>query len=71
MTLLCRTYYPELRYYMFMGCGSEENFGTEKMAQQLKDLGIKLDVYVSPGTHHEWLTWRRCFKEFVPHLFKW
>ena len=58
-------------HYMFMGCGSEENFGTEKMAQQLKDLGIKLDVYVSPGTHHEWLTWRRCFKEFVPHLFKW
>ena len=33
-------------HYMFMGCGSEENFGTEKMAQQLKDLGIKLDVYV-------------------------
>ena len=57
-------------HYMFMGCGSEENFGTEKMAQQLKDLGIKLDVYVSPGTHHEWLTWRRCLKEFVPHLFK-
>ena len=49
----------------------EYNFGTEKMAQQLKELGIKLDVYVSPGTHHEWLTWRRCFKEFVPHLFKW
>ena len=57
-------------HYMFMGCGSEENFGTEKMAQQLKDLGVKLDVYVSPGTHHEWLTWRRCLKEFVPHLFK-
>ena len=56
--------------YMFMGCGSEENFGTEKMAKELKDLGIKLDVYVSPGTHHEWLTWRRCLKEFVPHLFK-
>lgn len=56
--------------YMFMGCGSEENFGTEAMAKQLKDLGVKLDVYVSPGTHHEWLTWRRCLKEFVPHLFK-
>ena len=56
--------------YMFMGCGSEENFGTEKMAKELKDLGIKLDVYVSPGTHHEWLTWRRCLKEFVPHLFR-
>ena len=26
-----------------------ENFGTEKMAQQLKELGIKLDVYVSPS----------------------
>ncbi len=56
--------------YMFMGCGSEENFGTEAMAKQLRDLGVKLDVYVSPGTHHEWLTWRRCLKEFVPHLFK-
>ena len=38
--------------------------------RRLKDLGIKLDVYVSPGTHHEWLTWRRCLKEFVPHLFR-
>lgn len=56
--------------YMFMGCGSEENFGTEKMVSDLKDLGIEVDFYESPGTHHEWLTWRRCLKEFVPHLFK-
>ena len=55
---------------MFMGCGTEENFGTGKMVQQLKDLGIKLDFYQSQGTAHEWLTWRRCFKEFVPHLFR-
>lgn len=56
--------------YMFMGCGSEENFGTEKMVSDLKDLGIEVDFYESPGTHHEWLSWRRCLKEFVPHLFK-
>ncbi len=56
--------------YLFMGCGSEENFGTEKMAKELQDLGIKVDFYESKGTHHEWLTWRRCFKQFVPHLFK-
>ena len=55
---------------MVMGGGAEENGGTGKMAKDLKDLGIKLDVYVSPGTHHAWLTWRRCLKEFVPHLFK-
>ena len=57
-------------HYMFMGCGSEENFGTPKMVRELKNLGIKLDYYQSQGTAHEWLTWRRCFKEFVPHLFK-
>ncbi len=56
--------------YMFMGCGSEENFGTPKMAKELKSLGIQLDYYESQGTAHEWLTWRRCFKEFVPHLFQ-
>ena len=24
----------------------------------------------SPGTAHEWLTWRRCLKEFAPLLFR-
>lgn len=56
--------------YMFMGCGSEEIFGTEKMVNELKEMGIEVDFYESPGTHHEWLTWRRCLKEFLPHLFK-
>ena len=59
----------QMRYF-FMGCGSEENFGTEKMAGELKSMGINVNLYVSPGTHHEWLTWRRCLKEFVPHLFR-
>jgi enterochelin esterase-like enzyme len=56
--------------YFFMGCGSEENFGTGAMVDKLHGLGIEVDYYVSPGTHHEWLTWRRCLKEFVPHLFR-
>lgn len=56
--------------YFFMGCGSEENFGTEPMVKGLRALGIEVDYYCSEGTHHEWLTWRRCFREFVVHLFK-
>ena len=57
-------------HYLFLSCGSEENFGTETLAKNLRDAGIKTDFYESPGTHHEWLTWRRGFRQFVPHLFK-
>lgn len=57
-------------HYMFMGCGSEENFGTKPMCDELRSMGINVDFYMSEGTAHEWLTWRRCLKVFVPHLFK-
>ena len=57
-------------HYLFLSCGSEENFGTEKLAESLRECGIKVDFQVSPGTHHEWLTWRRGFNQFIPHLFK-
>ena len=57
-------------HYLYLSCGSEENFGTEALVKNLREAGIKADFYVSPGTHHEWLTWRRCFRQFVPHLFK-
>lgn len=57
-------------HYLYLSCGSEENFGTEALVKNLQDAGIKTDFYVSPGTHHEWLTWRRCFRQFIPHLFK-
>ena len=36
----------------------------------LRDMNINLTEYVSQGTAHEWLTWRRCLNEFIPHLFK-
>jgi enterochelin esterase-like enzyme len=55
--------------YLFLGCGTEENMGTAKLVDDLKKMGIKVDSYISQGTGHEWLTWRRCLKEFVPHLF--
>jgi uracil permease len=45
-------------------------FGTEKLVKSLNDLGIKAEYYESTGTDHEWLTWRRGLKKFIPHLFK-
>ncbi len=32
--------------------------------------GIRSVLYESPGTDHEWLTWRRSLREFAPLLFK-
>ena len=57
-------------HVLFMGTGSEENFGTEQFCKNLTTIGINNVFYVSPGTAHEWLTWRRCLNEFVPLLFK-
>ena len=37
--------------------------------EALKKAGIKHVYYESPGTSHEWLTWRRCLHEFAPLLF--
>ena len=36
----------------------------------LDKAGIKYIYYESPGTAHEWLTWRRDFFQFAPLLFK-
>lgn len=55
---------------LFLSCGSEENFGTGALVDKFREVGIKAEYYVSPGTHHEWLTWRRSLHEFIPHLFK-
>lgn len=55
---------------LFMGMGSEENFGADRMAASLNERGIDAVYYESPGTAHEWLTWRRCLNEFLPMLFR-
>jgi enterochelin esterase family protein len=36
----------------------------------LDKAGVKYVYYESPGTAHEWLTWRRDLREFAPLLFK-
>ena len=57
---------------LFVGIGSEERpERTKALADGLKAAGISNVVYYeSPGTAHEWLTWRRCLNEFAPLLFK-
>lgn len=55
---------------LFLGMGSEEHFGSDRISQSLTDAGIKHVYYSSPGTHHEWLTWRRCLNQFLPLIFK-
>ena len=56
--------------YLFMGIGTEENFGTKAIIDALHARGVNAAYYESQGTAHEWLTWRRCLNEFIPHLFK-
>jgi enterochelin esterase-like enzyme len=55
---------------LFLGIGSAEGPGTKTFSEQLTQAGIKNVYYESPGTAHEWLTWRRCLKEFAPLLFR-
>jgi len=55
---------------LFLGIGSVEGPGTKTFSEQLTQAGIKNVFYESPGTAHEWLTWRRCLREFAPLLFR-
>jgi enterochelin esterase family protein len=55
---------------LFISTGTEERTPKEAV-DALKAHGIKNIVYhESPGTAHEWLTWRRALNEFAPRLFK-
>jgi enterochelin esterase-like enzyme len=56
---------------VFASCGSRENPGRiEASHEALNQAGIANTVYVSPDTAHEFLTWRRSFREFAPLLFR-
>ena len=56
---------------IFQGCGSKENpEGIKKSTEALKAAGHNAVGYVSEGTAHEFLTWRRCLKEMAQLLFK-
>jgi enterochelin esterase-like enzyme/lysophospholipase L1-like esterase len=62
----------KIHYFLMMSGteGMDKMFQTEKTVNDLKALGINVNYYESTGTDHEWLTWRRGFRQFVPHLFK-
>ena len=59
---------------LWVGVGTEEpammHDGIIAFHEALEKAGIKHVFYESPGTSHEWLTWRRDLKEFAPLLFK-
>jgi enterochelin esterase family protein len=57
---------------VFVSYGSKENGTAAAKANvdALKQAGINSVYYESPGTAHEWQSWRRSLKEFAPLLFK-
>ena len=38
--------------------------------KMLDSVGVKYVYFESPGTSHEWLTWRRDLNDFAPRLFR-
>ena len=55
---------------LFIGNGEAEGTHLRDMSAILSERGIENVYYNSPRTGHEWLTWRRCLKEFAQRLFK-
>jgi len=59
--------------FIFISYGSKETGGANglpKVEADLKAAGYKVATYVSPGTAHEFQTWRRSLYEMAPLLFK-
>ena len=61
-------------HLLYISIGTDEPAG---MYQGIYDLHVALDslgvnhvYYESPGTGHEWLTWRRSLHQFAPMLFR-
>jgi enterochelin esterase-like enzyme len=56
---------------VFCSCGSKESAAQlNSNHTALEQIGVKNTAYVSPGTAHEFLTWRRSLHEFAPLLFQ-
>jgi enterochelin esterase family protein len=55
---------------LFLSVGSVEGPGTKAFSDALKQAGVHTVYFESPGTAHEWLSWRRAFNDFAPRLFK-
>lgn len=58
---------------LWLGAGTAEeriHTGTLAMHEALDRAGIRNVFYSSPGTDHEWQTWRRSLHDFAPRLFR-
>lgn len=59
---------------VWLGIGTKEPermyASVNNFHQTLEKAGIKHVYYESPGTDHEWQTWRRSLAEFAPRLFQ-
>jgi enterochelin esterase family protein len=58
---------------LWLGAGSaEERFaaGVKAMHAAFDKAGVNHAVFESPGTSHEWQTWRRSLHDFAPRLFQ-
>jgi enterochelin esterase family protein len=61
-------------HLLWLGVGTEEpammHAGIERLHTSFVDANINHVFYESPGTSHEWQTWRRDLKDFAPRLFQ-
>jgi enterochelin esterase-like enzyme len=61
-------------HVLWIGVGTQEperlRSGLLRLHTSLQDEGVQHVFYESPGTDHEWQTWRRDLKEFAPLLFR-
>jgi len=61
-------------HLLWLGVGTEEpammHSGLEKLHTSLQEANIQHVFYESPGTAHEWQTWRRDLNDFAPRLFQ-
>jgi enterochelin esterase-like enzyme len=58
---------------LWLGAGTAEtrfHASTVAVHEALNRAGITNVFYSSPGTDHEWQTWRRCLHDFAPRLFR-
>ena len=57
----------------WLGAGTAEeriHTSTVAMHEALDRAGIRNTFFSSPGTDHEWQTWRRSLHDFAPRLFR-
>jgi enterochelin esterase-like enzyme len=55
---------------LFLSTGSVEGPRVKEFSEELTKAGIHNVYFESPGTAHEWLTWRRALQDFAPRLFR-